>query len=176
MSLKIKIRQLIRIVEESNIDELEVSSFWGAQRIRVSKGKGSNLQHVILPSPETPGHHPTTQSDGELQQSKPEEETSQENQVDPELSVQPAPEKVSKKYIELKAPLVGTFYKSSKPGTPPFVKDGDTITKGQIICIIEAMKIFNEIEADHSGKIIEILEEDGSPVEYDQPLFLIDPS
>ena len=70
----------------------------------------------------------------------------------------------------MKAPLVGTFYKSSKPGTSPFVKDGDTITKGQIICIIEAMKIFNEIESEYNGKILEILVQDAAPVEFDKPL------
>lgn len=176
MSLKTKIRQLIRIVEESNIDELEVSSFWGAQRIRVSKGKGSNLQHVILPSPETTGYQSAAQSESEPQQAKQDKETIQDSPAATKPSVQAALEKDSEKYIELKAPLVGTFYKSSKPGSPPFVHDGDTITKGQIICIIEAMKIFNEIEADYSGKVIEILAEDGSPVEYDQALFLIDPS
>ena len=71
------------------------------------------------------------------------------------------------------APLVGTFYASSKPGEPPFIKVGDNISAGQSVCIIEAMKIFNEIESEYSGEIIEILIEDGQPVEYGQPLFTI---
>ena len=77
---------------------------------------------------------------------------------------------------EFTAPLVGTFYQSAKPGTPPFVKEGDKITKGQIICIIEAMKIFNEIEAEHSGIVMKILVQDGTPVEYGQPLMIINAS
>ena len=75
-----------------------------------------------------------------------------------------------------KAPLVGTFYNSPKPGEPSFIKAGDKITKGQTLCIIEAMKIFNEIESEVSGKIVKVLVDDNSPVEYDQPLFLVDPS
>ena len=77
---------------------------------------------------------------------------------------------------EFTAPLVGTYYIASKPDAPPFVKEGDTISKGQIICIIEAMKIFNEIEAEHNGVIKKILVSDGTPVEYGQPLMIISPS
>jgi len=78
--------------------------------------------------------------------------------------------------VEIIAPLVGTFYQSAKPGSPVFVKEGDTIQVGQIICIIEAMKIFNEIEAEVSGKVIKIIVNDSSPVEYGQPLILVEPS
>ena len=78
-------------------------------------------------------------------------------------------------YVEFKAPMIGTFYQSPNPDTPPFVQAGDRIQKGQKLCIIEAMKLFNEIEADIAGTIIEVLVDDASPVEYDQPLFLIDP-
>ena len=78
--------------------------------------------------------------------------------------------------IIIKAPLVGTYYSSSKPGDPPFINEGDSIIKGQIICIIEAMKIFNEIESEVSGKIVKVLADESSPVEFDQPLFLVDPS
>lgn len=78
--------------------------------------------------------------------------------------------------IIIKSPMIGTFYRSSKPDAPPFVKEGDIIEIGKIICIIEAMKLFNEIEAEISGTIISILVDDASPVEYDQPLFLIKPN
>ena len=78
--------------------------------------------------------------------------------------------------VEVIAPLVGTFYQSAKPGSPPFVKEGDTIELGQIICIIEAMKIFNEIESEVSGKIVKIIPTDSSPVEYGQVLMLVEPS
>ena len=80
------------------------------------------------------------------------------------------------KYVTIKAPMIGTLYRSSSPETPEFVNVGDEIKKGQVICIIEAMKLFNEIEAEVSGKIIKILVGNASPVEFDQPLFLVDPS
>ena len=75
----------------------------------------------------------------------------------------------------IKSPMIGTFYRSSDPEKPAFVNVGDEIKKGQVICIIEAMKLFNEIEAEVSGKIVKILVDDNTPVEYDQPLFLIEP-
>ena len=77
--------------------------------------------------------------------------------------------------LKIKAPMIGTFYKSPNPDSPPFVKVGDKITKGQTICIIEAMKLFNEIESDYSGTVEKILVEDALPVEFDQPLFSIKP-
>ena len=80
------------------------------------------------------------------------------------------------KYITVKAPMIGTFYRASGPDKPPFVNVGDTIKAGQVICIIEAMKLFNEIESEVSGKIVKVLTDDAKPVEYDQPLFLVDPS
>lgn len=79
------------------------------------------------------------------------------------------------KYIAIKSPMIGTFYRSSSPDKPPFANVGDDIKKGQTICIIEAMKLFNEIESEFSGKIVKVLVEDSTPVEYDQPLFLIEP-
>jgi acetyl-CoA carboxylase biotin carboxyl carrier protein len=80
------------------------------------------------------------------------------------------------KYITFKSPMIGTFYRSSGPDKEPFVSVGQSITKGSTLCIIEAMKLFNEIEAEHNGKIVKVLVDDASPVEYDQPLFLIDPA
>ena len=79
------------------------------------------------------------------------------------------------KYITIKASMIGTFYRSPSPEDSPFVNVGDSIKEGDRICIIEAMKLFNEIESDFSGKIVKILVEDSSPVEFDQPLFLIEP-
>lgn len=80
------------------------------------------------------------------------------------------------KYITVKSPMIGTFYRSPGPDKEPFLAVGDDIKPGKVICIIEAMKLFNEIEAEMSGKIVKVLAEDASPVEYDQPLFLVDPS
>ena len=78
-------------------------------------------------------------------------------------------------YDDVKSPMIGTFYRSSSPDKPAFVSVGDEVKEGDIICIIEAMKLFNEIESEVSGKIVKVLVDDASPVEYDQPLFLIEP-
>ena len=77
--------------------------------------------------------------------------------------------------LEIKSPMVGTFYRSPSPDKPPFIKVGDQIEKGDVVCIVEAMKLFNEIESEISGKIVKILVDDAQPVEYDQPLFLVEP-
>lgn len=87
-----------------------------------------------------------------------------------------APASEESKYITIKSPMIGTFYRSPSPDKDAFVNVGDSIKEGKVICIIEAMKLFNEIEAEVSGKIVKVLVDDSSPVEYDQPLFLVDPS
>ena len=79
-------------------------------------------------------------------------------------------------HITIKSPMIGTLYRSPNPESEPYINEGDTINVGQTICIIEAMKLFNEIESEFSGKVIKILVDDTSPVEFDQPLFIIDPS
>lgn len=87
-----------------------------------------------------------------------------------------APVSDDAKYLTIKSPMIGTFYRSAGPDKEPFVNVGQSIGKGDTICIIEAMKLFNEIESEISGKIVKVLVDDASPVEYDQPLFLVDPS
>ncbi len=100
--------------------------------------------------------------------------------------VKPAPQPSEKKapaaeedaksdYLEIRSPMVGTFYRSASPDKPPYIKVGDSIEKGDVVCIIEAMKLFNEIESEISGKVAKVLVEDATPVEYDQVLFLIEP-
>jgi len=79
-------------------------------------------------------------------------------------------------FITIKSPMIGTFYRQSGPGKPIFASVGDDVTVGKVVCIIEAMKLFNEIESEVSGKIVKVLVEDASPVEYDQPLFLVEPN
>jgi acetyl-CoA carboxylase biotin carboxyl carrier protein len=101
----------------------------------------------------------------------------------PPITTAPVQEKTEKaidaskenKYLTIKSPMIGTFYRSSNPETQNFVNVGDEISAGQTVCIIEAMKLFNEIESEISGKIVKILVENASPVEYDQPLFLVEP-
>jgi len=112
------------------------------------------------------------------------------NQVPPALAVAAAPASVAapappakaetpapagKQMVEIKSPMIGTFYRSSNPDTPVFVSVGDKITKGQPVCIIEAMKLFNEIESEVSGTIVKAMVENASPVEYDQVLFVVEP-
>jgi acetyl-CoA carboxylase biotin carboxyl carrier protein len=82
----------------------------------------------------------------------------------------------SSNYVEIKSPMIGTFYRTPNPDSDAFVNVGDTVSKGQTVCIIEAMKLFNEIESEVSGKIVKVLVENSQPVEYDQPLFLVDPA
>jgi len=88
----------------------------------------------------------------------------------------PVAKEDSSKLIEIKSPMIGTFYRTPNPDTDPFVSVGDNISAGQTVCIIEAMKIFNEIESEVSGKIVKVLVDNAQPVEYDQPLFLVDPA
>ena len=87
-----------------------------------------------------------------------------------------APVAEESKYVTIKSPIIGTFYRKPSPDKPVFVEVGSTIGKGDVLCVIEAMKLFNEIESEVSGKIVKILVDDMSPVEFDQPLFLVDPS
>lgn len=91
----------------------------------------------------------------------------------PEAAEKPAEDS---KYVTIKSPIIGTFYRKPSPDKPVFVEVGSTIAEGDVLCVIEAMKLFNEIESEVSGKIVKILVDDSSPVEFDQPLFLVDPS
>ncbi len=96
--------------------------------------------------------------------------------VQPVAPVSTQEEDDTSKYIEVKAPMVGTFYRKPSPDKSTYVNVGDNIEPGKVVCIIEAMKLFNEIESEISGKIVKILVDDSTPVEFDQPLFLVDPS
>ena len=94
----------------------------------------------------------------------------------PAAPAKPAEPVKNDNYLTIKSPMIGTFYRSSAPDKPMFVNIGDEVDNGKVVCIIEAMKLFNEIESEVKGKIVKILVDDASPVEYDQPLFLVDPS
>ena len=93
-----------------------------------------------------------------------------------DASATPSKESEDHKYITIKSPMIGTIYMASNPESPDFLKVGDVIKPGDTVCVVEAMKLFNEIEAEVSGTVVKILAENANPVEYDQPLFLIDPS
>lgn len=155
--LKDKIKEIIAIVEESNIHEVEVSAWWG-RKIRITKsapnyGSGPPQQYFAPPASVAPSA-PATLSD----------------------SAAPAEEVDSSKFHKTLSPIVGTFYSAPSPDADPFVKVGDKVKKGQSICIVEAMKIMNEIEADISGTVMEILVANADPVEFNQPLILVDPA
>ena len=169
--LENNIKNLIKILEDSKVDELEISTFWGKQKIKIRKrsvqSSGNNIETdnsksspPIMNAPETNSEIPTSIAiEKEIINTK-----------EPSVS---ASTEASTDII--KAPLVGTYYQSTKPGSPPFISEGDIIKTGQVICIIEAMKIFNEIESEISGKVVNILIKDGTPVEYDQDLIVISP-
>ncbi|MCB0372696.1 MAG: acetyl-CoA carboxylase biotin carboxyl carrier protein [Muricauda sp.] len=95
---------------------------------------------------------------------------------EPAAPAQEATKSEDSKYITIKSPIIGTFYRKPSPDKPAFVEVGSTIKQGDVLCVIEAMKLFNDIESEVSGKIVKILVDDSSPVEFDQPLFLVDPS
>tara|TARA_B100000927_G_scaffold23788_1_gene17934 strand:- start:156 stop:641 length:486 start_codon:yes stop_codon:yes gene_type:complete len=94
----------------------------------------------------------------------------------PEIPKQTPSLEEDNNYVTIKSPIIGTFYRKPSPDKPSFVEVGDTISEGTVLCVIEAMKLFNDIESEISGKIVKILVDDTSPVEFDQPLFLVDPS
>ena len=100
----------------------------------------------------------------------------QESSIAPIASAPLAPAQNDSKFITIKSPIIGTFYRKPSPDKAVFVNIGDTISVGDTVCVIEAMKLFNEIESEVSGKIVKVLVDDASPVEFDQPLFLVDPS
>ena len=169
--LENNIKNLIKILEESKVDELEISTFWGKQKIKIRKNAVQSMDRNIERIQSMPAsaivNTPNVTANPPV-----------ENEQEKEL-VKAEELKIVSKTDEnteiIKAPLVGTYYQSSKPETPPFILEGDIIKVGQVICIIEAMKIFNEIESEVSGKVEKILIKDGTPVEYDQDLIIIAP-
>ena len=146
-----KLKKLIDLVQESGISELEVTE--GEEKVRIAKAYGAPLQpmqNYAMPM----GMPPAPVAGGTSSVNLDDEDDLPEGHV-------------------VKAPMVGTFYRSPSPGAEPFVEIGQTVKQGETLCIIEAMKLLNEIEADASGTIKAILLENGQPVEYGEPLFVI---
>lgn len=142
-----KIKKLIEIIEESDIAELEIKE--GEESIRISRYSASPAQVAYAPAPAATTVPATTT-----------------------VTDAPAEEKITGHVV--KSPMVGTFYRSASPGTKVFVEVGQAVLAGDTLCIIEAMKILNQIEADYSGVITQILVDNAEPVEYGQPLFIIE--
>ena len=153
--MKIKeIQEIINFIKKSDLDDVSIET--ENIKIRVKKNNGNFTtieQPKIVKTEIQPQPSPV------------------ENKVPEEKK-----EKTSNNNMIIKSPMIGTFYRSPNPESDPFVNEGDSIKVGQTICIVEAMKLFNDIESEVSGKIVKILVDDNSPVEYDQPLFEVDPS
>jgi acetyl-CoA carboxylase biotin carboxyl carrier protein len=149
-----KLKTLIDLVSESNISELEITEAEGKVRI-VKGGVAAPVQYVqTLSAPGAAGAPPAAAA--------------------PAAVPAAAPAEAAATGHAIKSPMVGTFYRSSSPGAPAFVEIGSQVKEGDTVCIIEAMKILNEIEADKSGTVTQILGENGQAVEYGQPLFIIE--
>ncbi len=156
-----EIRRLVKIVEESNIRELEISR-WG-RTIKISK----------IPSN---SHYSNSTPYGSHAQSIPAPPMAAAPVATEPKAVAEKPKSESLKTVEIKAPMVGTLYRSPAPDADPYVDINQTIKRGQVICIIEAMKLMNEIESEFDGRIVEVFVQNGQPVEYNQPLFKIEQS
>jgi len=155
-----EIRELVKIVEESNIHEIEITKWWG-RKIRISKSASITAKtNVPTPASTIEIHHEEAAT------------TAPGAPLAPEIKLKEEPSNL----IEIKAPMVGTFYRAPAPDADSYVEEGDMISPGKVLCIIEAMKLMNEIEAEISGQITKILVENAQPVEFNQPLFLIKPS
>lgn len=174
--LKIQeIRELIKLIDESSIDEFKFEQNGSKLSIRKNKHKE---QQVVVQQQETPVIPPVQQAPQGVQ----EETTLQTaNTVSAnEATVENNKEETSTKKVEedyhvIKSPMVGTFYIAPSPDSPPYVKVGDKVTEETIVCIVEAMKLMNEIEAEVNGEIVEVLAKNGELVEYGQGLFLVKP-
>ena len=148
------LRKLVRMVEKSGITEFAVEE--GELKVKISKNSHSDPAQTIIREAQ-PGNQ------------------FQVNQPENKPVAQEEKKSSEEKLHEVRSPIVGTFYRAPAPDADPYIQVGNDITQGTVLCIIEAMKLMNEIEADVSGKIIKILVENGAPVEYNQPLFLVQP-
>ena len=157
--MKIKeIQNLIKFVAKSGASEVKLEM----EDVKITIKTNDGSQHVVIQEP------PVVP-----------QQVIQTQPVSPEPTIPPPSQAVvehDSSYITIKSPIIGTFYRKPSPEKPNFVEVGDSISEGSVLCVIEAMKLFNDIESEVSGKIVKILVDDSSPVEFDQPLFLVDPS
>lgn len=149
------IKKLVKLLETSDVTDIEVEE--SGMRIKLAK-KVRVAQTVTLNQPASQTVQGSNNSSAQVEEKK------------------PAAEQPASSLHEVKSPIVGTFYRAPAPDADSYVQVGDTVNTGSVLCIVEAMKLMNEIESDVSGKIVKILVENGKPVEYNQPLFLIQPS
>jgi acetyl-CoA carboxylase biotin carboxyl carrier protein len=161
-----QIQELIKMINKSNIGELTIEQ----KDFRLTiKQKEEHVTHMVSsPSP--------VYATPPLQQVANQQPTTIAGDTTTSGNKSKADETPASNLITIKSPMIGTFYRRASPDKPNLVEVGDEITSGKVVCIIEAMKLFNEIESEIKGKIVKALVEDASPVEYDQPLFLVEPS
>ena len=159
-----EIKELIKLVSESSLSEFKITTEKADISIRTeaySKGKMMVAPQAMMSMPQVSAPAPSSPSPAAAA---------------PAVAAKSEEPEVSANLLEIKSPIVGTFYRSASPDKPPYKKVGDKVSVGEVVCIVEAMKLFNEIESEVSGTIVQVMIEDASPIEYDQVLFLIDPS
>ena len=150
-----KIQELVKLITKTNIGEISIEE--KDFKITIKQKKEATQNFTAPQFQPVPQQLPATTTP---QSERPKEEA----------------EPKADNLVTIKSPMIGTFYRQAGPGKPIFVNVGDEVTPGSVVCIIEAMKLFNEIESEVTGKIVKVLVEDASPVEFDQPLFLVEPS
>jgi len=153
-----KIKKLIELIEDSDVAEIEIHE--GEESVRISRASSVQTPVIHQVAAPYPAAAPAAPAAAPAASAQPAAE-------------QPAAEEELSGHV-IRSPMVGTFYRASSPGSSPFVEVGDTVSSGDTLCIIEAMKILNQIETDTSGKVTRILVDNGQPVEYNQPLFVIE--
>ena len=161
MDLK-EIQNLIKFVAKSGASEVKLEM----EDIKITIKTGSDTETTIVH--QMPGSVALPQAAAPIMQAS--------EQEAPSIESSAVNSNEDSKYVIIKSPIIGTFYRKPAPDKPVFVEVGDMIGEGDVLCVIEAMKLFNEIESEISGKIVKVLVDDSSPVEFDQPLFLVDPS
>ena len=167
-----EIQELIKLVAKKELQEFKYSN--GDIKLQIkgnayqAKGSGTASGQVVAVPAAAPAYAPPPPA--------PSVSAPAPAAAPPAASESAAPAADSGNYVEVKSPMIGTFYRSSSPDKDAYVKVGDTIAVGDTVCIVEAMKLFNEIESEVAGTIVKVLVEDAQPIEYDQPLFLVEPA
>jgi acetyl-CoA carboxylase biotin carboxyl carrier protein len=162
-----QIQELIKIVNKSNIGELSIEE----KDFKITIKQKEDAAPVYASPTPSPAYYAPATATAPQQSSVP---AAASNAAGTDSSA--ASTKQADNLVTIKSPMIGTFYRSASPDKPPFASVGDEVTVGKTVCIIEAMKLFNEIESEVSGTIVKVLVDDASPVEYDQPLFLVEPA
>lgn len=165
-----EIQELIRLLSKSDLAEFKMKDGEFELSIRTkfyNSGRPAGTAFALPPVQST--FMPLYET------APPQSNTTEQNAAAPQPTDNIPKIEAGKKYLEIKSPMVGTFYRSGSPDKPSYIKVGDRVEAGAVVCIVEAMKLFNEIESDITGTVVKVLVDDAQPVEYDQPLFLVEP-